>query len=281
MINTDKNLTFTSKVEWPEVFKKYHKCIYTRLDLPEPPTVDEDKFKWWCEKSHQFLLNSPKVIQIPNTNKQYISAYHLNELVRKTPFPYKMYPAITKAKSMTDDPWVENFNTLFPDLVDYFYMFPGYKFRSLGFIQQIPNTPIWEHVDADEWIGFRFYLKNNCEKNNLYFKKIKKEYCTGERYDTYISADTEDRCLRDYSKITEDQKIYPINNTGNYAWALSSTLAAHGIDPAKDYEERITGVMEFWPINYEDKLAAGFKIKQTLDLLERSITKFSNEVIWY
>lgn len=281
MESLDKNLTSTTKIQWPEVFSKYKNLIYSRLDLPEPPVVDEDKFKWWCEKSHQFLLSLPKIEPIPNTNKKYISAYHLNELVRKTPFPYKMYPAITKAKSMTDDLWVENFNTLFPDLVDYFYMFPGYKFRSLGFIQQNANTPVWDHVDADEWLGFRFYLKNNCQTNNLYFKKIKKEYCTGERYNTYISADTDDRSLRDYSLLCENEKLYPKKNTGNYAWALTSSLAVHGIDASAKGEDRITGVMEFWPINYEDKLAAGFKIKPTIDLLERSIAKFSEEVIWY
>jgi hypothetical protein len=164
-------------------------------------------------------------------------------------------------------------------MVEYYHLFPGSKFRSLGFLKQNTGIRVWDHTDTDEWIGLRFYLKNNCNKDNLSFKKIKKEYLTNNRYTTYI--DTGDsKVVRDFSGITEDEKIYVRNNNGNYAWAMTSTKATHNIDAYESTESRITGVIEYWP--YDDKgIAAGFKIKETIDLFERSILKHKDDIIWY
>lgn len=275
------NLMHTLPINWPEEFKPYHDIIYTRLDLPEPPNLDEDKFQWWCEKSANFLrsLTGPQYIKSNGIEVKYTSAYHDNMNVRKEPFPYTMFPAMSRYKSLTDDPWVENFDKLFPDMVEYYNLFPGQKFRSLGFIKQNSNMKVWDHTDNDEWIGFRSYLKNTCSTDNLYFRKFKKEYFTGNRYTTYIDTGTE-KYVRDFSEIIEDEKIYPKNNKGNYAWALTSTKATHGIDPNPERETRITGIIEFWPVTAPGVIS-GFKIKETIDLFERSITKFRDEVIWY
>lgn len=275
------NLQYTVPITWPEEFKEYHDIIYTRLDIPEPPVLDEDKFLWWCEKSENFLrtLPSTQYMKTDKVNLKYSSAYHDNMNVRKEPFPFTMYPAMSKYKSLTDDPWVENFDKLFPDMLDYYSYFPGKRFRSLGFLKQNSNMKVWDHTDADEWIGFRFYLKNNCTNDNLYFKKFKKEYFTGNRYTTYIDTGTT-KLVRDFTGLIEDEKLYVKNNTGNYAWALTSTNATHGIEARPTGEARITGMMEFWPLN-EPGVLSGFKVKETIDLFERSISKYKDEVLWY
>lgn len=278
-MNQDENLLYTIPVSWPEEFREYHDIVYSRLDLPEPPVLDEDKFQWWCERSQNYLLTMPTTQTFVKSNGTYTSAFHDNQNVRKETFPYSMFPVITRAKSQTDNPWVEDFNTLFPEMVHYFRMFPGAYFRSLGFIKQNTNMPVWDHTDNDEWIGFRFYMKNNCHDNRLFFKKVKPEYMTGNRYNTYMET-PEGKKVRDFTNICDQSKIYPKNNIGRYAWALTSVKAAHGIDASGEDETRITAIAEFWPVD-RPGIVKGFKVKETRDLLERSITKFKDEVIWY
>jgi hypothetical protein len=268
----DKNLLNTIKVCRPEEFKDYHNCIYTRLDLNAPPEVDEDKFNWWKEKSNQYLMEL--------TNNRKTNGYLSNQLLRKEKFPYNMYPIVIRAESLDSDPYVCNFDKLFPDYIDYVYSFPGVKLRSLGFLEQNPQMAVWDHTDADEWLGFRFYHKNTCTTNKLHFKKVKPEYLTGERYTSYAKDTDNTYYVRDFTNVVSSEKIYPKNNLGSYSWALTSTLATHGIDANDEQEKRLTGIVEFWPTDAPG-VAAGLKIKETIDLLERSISKYSDEVIWY
>ena len=269
----DKNLLNTVKVKWPEEFKDYHNCVYTKLDLPKPPTIDEDKFCWWKEKSNNYLLSL-------SGKGSSVNSYHSNQRIRNQKFPYTMYPVIMRGESLNSNPYVCEFDKLFPEYMDYYHLFPGLKFRSLGFIKQNPNMAVWDHTDYDEWLGFRFYHTNTCKDNRLYFKKIKPEYLTRERYSTYAIDEDGVEYVRDYTNIVDHTKFYPKNNLGSYTWALTSALATHGIDPSDEQEERLTGIVEFWPVD-RPGIAAGFKIKETLDLLERSISKYKEEVIWY
>lgn len=274
------NLMHQAKIRWPEEFRDFHNLIYTKFDLPNHPILDEDKFLWWSQKSEAFLKNQPVVQTFSKVNEKYTSAYHDNLNVRKTAYPFTLWPIITKVKSETDDKYVEGFDKLFPDFLDYVAMFPGNRIRSLGFIKQNTNLAVWDHTDADEWLGFRFYFKNTVSNNRLYFKKIKPEYRNGDRYTTYIELGNGEKVVRDFEGLVEEDRIYTKNNLGNYAWGLTSANAVHGIDTVKESEDRITTIIEFWPFD-DTGVVAGYKIKETRDLLERSLSKYGNEAIWY
>lgn len=276
MANTDPN---SEPISWPEEFHKYHDLVYARLDLPAPPVLDEDKFEYWSVKSAAFL-QSMKPGQLTTKGTQYTSAYHQNQMIRKQEFPYTMYPIMSRATSGTDKPWIAEFDKLFPELVDYYALFPLANYRSLGFIKQNPGMEVWNHADMDGWIGFRFYVKNTCRTEKLHFNKIAPEHLTRNRYRTYITDVDGKSVPRDFTKICVPDPVYPKNNTGEYAWALTSALACHGIDKIELDETRLTCIMECWPVDGPN-VRQGFKVKETIDLMERSISKHSDDVIWY
>lgn len=276
MAHSDAN---SEPITWPEEFRQFHDMVYSRLDLPAPPTLDEDKFEFWSAKSAEFLL-SLKPGQTTAKGTSYTSAYHENKLIRKQAFPYTMYPIMTRATSGTDKPWVAEFDKLFPDIVDYYAMFPMANYRSLGFIRQNPGMEVWDHSDMDGWIGFRFYVQNTCRTEKLHFNKIAPEHLTRNRYRTYIVDESGKPVTRDFTKICVPERVYPKNNTGTYPWALTSSLACHGIDAIELDESRLTCIMECWPTDGPN-VRSGFKVRETIDLLERSISKYPAEVIWY
>lgn len=135
------------------------------------------------------------------------------------------------------------------------------------------------HTDPDDWLGFRFYIKNTVKRNILYFRKLKEEYANGSRYRTYEYKE-KSTAYRDWNQYCQQNKIYPEqSDAGNHAWALTSAWAAHGVDPILDGEERITCLM--LGSQTFDNATYGYKTNETLDLLNRSSVKYKNKQIWY
>ena len=261
---------------WHNQFKDFHKLIYTPLDMPPPPEIDWGKFVAWTEKCRQLDEDREKKNLTAAGGGQYTPASKTGKAVKDFK-EYPWYPA--HAIDPSTEVWNAGFDKEFPELVDYISLFPFVKFKSINFIKQKTDLDVFLHTDPDDWLGFRFYIKNTVNRNALYFKKIKPEYANGNRYQTYEykHGGTE---YRDWSKYCEADKIYAEqHDLGNHAWALTSAWAAHGIDPINPNEERITCLM-LGSQNINNP-TLGFKTKETLDLLTRSTEKFSNRQIWY
>lgn len=266
---------------WDPYFEKFHNLIYTPLDLPEPPIVDDDKFEWWANKAAQEHLKiSDQRVLLPDGRYRRSLMSMWKSAVG--PYAWKSSHAMKETTSETGSPWVLDFNKLFPELVEYLYLFPFVKLQSINFLHQDPNIPVALHTDPDNWIGFRFYLKNSVSKDALYFRKAKKEFLTGKRLPTYSLDKDLEPIKSTLNDICEPEKIYADQaNQGRYPWALTSSLAAHGVDTFDEREERITCVVVGKPVYGREGVIAGYRKKETLDLLERSTEKFSDKQIRY
>lgn len=258
---------------WHEEFKQHHQLIYTPLDLPNPPTIDYEKFMYWCAKSNKLDLQREQHAMPAKSGGTYIPA----SATGKKLLDYPWHPA--HALDPSSELWLQNFDKEFPDLVEYINLFPLRKLKSINFIRQRPGVEAFLHTDPDDWLGFRFYIKNNCQRDCLYFKKLKPEYANGKRYSTYEYS-RDQTSYRDWNSICEDKKIYANQkDQAEHAWALTSSWAAHGIDALKDDEERITCII-LGVQNFQEP-GGGYKINDTLDLLARSENRFADRQIRY
>lgn len=258
---------------WHDQFKDFHKLIYTPLDLPPPPDIDWNKFITWSDRSR----NLDEQREIKNLTAvdggKYIPASRTGKSIHN--YPWEPSHAIDPSTNH----WNADFDQEFPELVEYIKLFPYIKLKSVNFIRQKPGIDAFLHTDPDDWIGFRFYLKNNVKKNSLYFRKIKPEYANGARYQTYEYREGNTK-YRNWDQYCEFDKIYAEqHDLGQHAWALTCAWAAHGIDPIQNDEERITCLM----LGSQDDLGPtkGFDTDATLDLLKRSADKYHNRQIWY
>lgn len=258
---------------WHNEFVNFNKLIYTPLDLPEPPTIDIEKFNVWSTESRKLDLERENKLMAAKSGGRYIPASSTGKKILNYPWE----PAHALDPSRED--WNFEFDKWFPELVDYINLFPFRKLKSINFIKQKPGVEAFLHTDPDDWLGFRFYLQNNIKRDCLYFRKLKNNYATGKRYSTYEYDKTGTK-YRNWEELCEETRLYvDQKNKEKYAWALTSAWAAHGIDPILENEERITCII--LAVQDPNNPTAGYKTKETLDLLERSKQKFDKEQIWY
>jgi len=270
------NKIWNANPTWHPEFSEYHKLIYTPLDLPEPPTVDWDKFTAWTEKCRELDEEKERQTLMASGGGRYVPASKTGKDIKDFK-EYPWYPA--HAIDPSTELWNAGFDKEFPELVDYIQLFPFKKFKSINFIKQKPGVDAFLHTDPDDWLGFRFYIKNTVKRNVLYFRNIKEEYATGNRYQTYEYKEN-GTTYRDWDKYCHPEKIYADQSMGgNHAWALTSAWAAHGIDPIYPEEERITCLM-LGSQSFTDT-TAGYKTNETLDLLNRSTVKYKERQLWY
>jgi hypothetical protein len=270
------NNIWNANPTWHSEFSEYHKLIYTPLDLPEPPTIDWDKFIAWTEKCRELDEEREKKNLKAAGGGVYNPASKTGKAVKDFA-EYPWYPA--HAIDPSTEEWNAGFDKEFPELVNYIQLFPFKKFKSINFIKQKSGVPAFLHTDPDDWLGFRFYIKNTVKRNILYFRKIKEEYANGNRYQTYEYKESM-TTYRDWDKYCQVEKIYPEQSEGsNHAWALTSAWAAHGIDPITQDEDRITCLM-LGSQKFNDG-TYGYKTNETLDLLKRSSDKYKDRQIWY
>jgi hypothetical protein len=258
---------------WHDQFTDFHKLIYTPLDLPPPPEIDWDHFIDWSNRSKVLDTQREKNNLTAVDGGRYVPASKTGKLMHN--YPWEPSHAIDPSTNT----WNAGFDNEFPELVEYIKLFPYIKLKSVNFIRQKPGINAFLHTDPDDWIGFRFYLKNNVKKNRLYFRKIKPEYANGNRYQTYEYQSGSVK-YRNWDQYCQPERIYANqHDLGTHAWALTCAWAAHGIDPIDEGEERITCLM----LGSQENLSKtkGFNTDATLDLLNRSMIKFKDRQIWY
>lgn len=268
---------------WAPEFKNFHNIIYTPIDLPEPPEINWTVFNEWATRTHQeHMALADQRVTLPDGRSRRTLYSIWKDAVGE--YPWLTSHAIKEHTSENENPWVNNFDKLFPELIEYLQLFPFFKLQSVNFLRQIPHVPVSLHTDPDNWLGFRFYILNTVNKDALYFRKVKKEYFNGRRLPTYRLDENLEPIKSDITlnDICEPERAYPDQkNSGRYPWALTSSLAAHGVDSFDADQERITCVVTGKTVYDQPGVIAGYKIKETLDLLERSTEKFKDKQIRY
>jgi len=255
---------------WPKKFDEFKGLIYIPLDLPEPPEVDMDLFiDWVC-------LKSPKIIGKINSPETGEKIMHFEEKGIKGwgYYPWVQVSALHHGYSNT---WIAEFDKLFPDVVDYIHLFPYNILSGVTILLQKSAVSAPLHLDSDDWLGMRFYLHNEVEKDVLYFHPRRTKEDT--RIPNFI-IENDNVYTQNWKKYFDvEKKIYTKHPVQRHAWTLTSTRAVHGID-AFEYEKysRATFLVHAHRPSLNHNAWNSDKL---YDLLVRSIEKYSDYAIWW
>lgn len=238
MAEIEKNFIVRSIQEkFPDCISKYRRLIYLPLDLPEPPDVDIKLLK-------QFIINNETEV-----------FSHINAKKNNVDYPWHRTSVY-----LSDEPNKNEFAKLFPEIIEYARHFPKVDHFGLTAVIQ-KNKNAFCHSDIGDWFGFRFYM-NNLDGNCLYFRKSKKLLETNLRTYDENGYSINDRI--------EGEKIPIKKLSKKYAWIMTNTCAAHGVENINPDFDRIVFAI-FFKIDWQ----------KTRELLERSLKKFYEDALFF
>ncbi len=217
--------------------------IYTRLDLPQMPSVDPDALLTW----------------MTSANRQVIAERGLHQANA----PAAEYPW-RAVYVCHHDAWDASFVSAFPELREYLLHFPTDSWRRVILLAQLPNEQVFLHTDPDFGIGWRLYLNHGGPR--LYFQKFKERH--DQRPSTWLNGGPVAM-----ESICQPERFY-VEDEGRYPWALTSIRAAHGVEPhCAPLGARITMLLFPEP--------SAIRTADHHSLLRRSADKFSDTAIWF
>jgi hypothetical protein len=226
----------------------YKDLLFCPLDLPTPPVIDYSKFKVWYNEQLDF-------------NKK----HNVTALVAdgKQEYPWEVSWALWWNTYDKPNPWICNFEKTFPELVEYFKLYPFKQFKSISFLDQKESRDVYLHTDPDNRWGMRFYLFNGLGEK-LYFVKSKERLTT--RLRTMV-----DNKYTDLWEHSQKEKLYAKFPEKRCAWMLNSLDAFHGIEKNPNpMGNRVTCVLN-----------GDYDYKKLFELLERSVKKYKQYSIVY
>lgn len=227
----------------PTPAQDYEDLIYTRVDLPQPPVVDEARLARW-------------VIGPDRTGM-------IEELLHKPSSSSASYPwkAVIACKN---NKWDSVFAAEFPELVAYAELFPTKLWRQVSIIAQLPGQKVFLHTDPDKVLGWRVYLTHGGPR--LYFQKFKKRW--DSRPKTWSMGGP-----NGMAELCQGERIY-VQDKGCYPWMLTATRAAHGVsDNHGVLGSRVTMLL-FPEPEFVDQ-------EKHNELIGRSVAKYADTAIWY
>lgn len=259
------SLSFLEEPLDMQVLSDFKNLIYVKLDLPEVPDFDSELFQDWCRENYKFIVRP---------NKESLGSERFPSKSKTNPgYPWKT-AWIYGAANNPNPPWYYNFDKVFPQLVKYFENYPIDQIEDIGAAQILMQKILSEvglHTDPDPWFGIRTYLSNEKqeERATLYFCP---SYEDLEKHIPFWSPTETGYEPTDMTKYFDSSKKYIVQeNYGRFSCMFNSVRAAHGVDTHMGATgERAMMLVAFKRINS----------KKLAELLERSITKYPNTVIW-
>lgn len=220
--------------------------VFCPLDLPQPPSIDVEKFIDWMQRQYDKRGPTPQQKMFEDTGRH--------------------YPWLPFALCNED---VRELGEEFPEVLEYFlHLMPFKKLFRLVFLAQRGKAAVFPHADTDEFLGFRTYLTAKSAESLYFHKSLQKE-----------------EFFYPYGR-TRDGKVLPINlnekfdmGTKHYAsfpencktFMLNSVRAVHGVDENEcSLGDRIAVLVQ----GEVDEDASNA-------LLERSSIKYAKHAIWY
>jgi hypothetical protein len=258
--------------DWDKRFDKFRDLIYAPLDLPAPPTVDIEELKQWAYALDDSNVNQAKITY--NANGIAIAESAEGVIRRRLGYyPWKsVWPKRSKDIVPTNNGWNQAFVEKFPQLVEYAKLFPYLELHAMNLLIQLEGTPVFLHVDPDDYFGMRFYISNT-DNSLLYF------YKTREKNDYRPLVASKDINSIEVNKVVDtSNKLYSKHPTEQHAWTLTSVRAMHGIDTMNDgVGTKITALVMGRSENGKCK----YDQDKLYDLLTRSVDKYADYCIWY
>ncbi len=226
-----------------QVNRDYRDLIYTRLDLPQLPPVDQGKLaEWMVDKNRIGMVE--QTLHSSNTNSSL--------------YPWRAVVACR------NNCWDTAFVEAFPQLVKYTELFPTALWRQVSLLAQLPDKEVFLHTDPDKGLGWRIYLSHGGPK--LYFQKFKERHEV--RPQTWAGGGP--TAMKD---LCAAERIY-VDDEGCYPWALTATRAAHGVSVCHQAIGARVTMLLFPEPEYVDAAAHQ-------DLVKRSSEKYADTAIWY
>lgn len=256
---------------WPKRFDLFRDLIYVPLDLPDPPAIDLELFVDWAKHAPSLIGK----IRCPETNEAIV---HFEKKGAEAwgEFPWIQVSAFHHGYS---DKWIADFDKTFPEVVEYVNLFPYNIFSGLTIIIQKQFRSVPLHTDPDDWLGMRFYLKNEVKKDILYFAPAVARQNT--RIPPYnYDYDTKKWVKNDLKNLVhEEHKMYAKHPKSLHPWCLSSIRAAHGLDRIENRNyDRITALVH---AHKGTSFETAWNQDKLYDLLQRSLAKYHDYAIWW
>lgn len=217
--------------------------VFTRLDLPQVPEVDESALLEWIRDQRRAVLNEKRLHDEGAPDARY---------------PWRAVYAFHRGV------WDADFVRAFPSLVDYMAHFPTGEWLGICLLAQLPGESVFLHTDPDYGVGWRVYLNHGGPR--LFFRRFRERYAT--RPETWSGGGPDAM-----ARLCEGEPIY-VEEQGRFPWALTSIRAAHGVEPSPgELGARVTILLIPNPqaVDHEAHRA----------LLRRSAEKYARTAIWY
>ena len=186
--------------------------LYTPLDLPEPPPVDNEKLLNWVEESRPSQESFRNFLR---------DSYIADDNSTKFVWPWNM-GLIYLNWDGNGPGWISEFDVAFPDLSNYFHSVFDIPLEELGTIVILPvkKKHVGQgvmHMDHDDF-GLRVYLEfENIGQNKLLLQRTRIPYTTRPS----IPYPIDPKLLQ--KEIIECKTLKPRG-----CWYINNARAVHG-----------------------------------------------------
>ncbi len=227
--------------------------VYTPLDLPPCPKIDLGKLDSWIESVY------PQTELLKQSGNKLIAGTN-----QKDEFPWK----VVWAKALE---WKNNFDKLFPEIVNYVVNDWGIPDQDILALTLLPkrisdqSKGFW-HSDLDK-LGLRFYIDfEDTVTDKLIFRKTLTNKIEDKNLFRVFKTSSGIENKTHTAGIIDHRQPYYLNNY----------LAAHSVENTTD-KRRIAVIIA---TNYE--IGANVELKKKIDnLVINSALKFHNQAIFW
>ncbi len=227
--------------------------VYTPLDLPPCPRVDLNKLESWIDSVY------PQTELLKQSGSRLIAGTN-----QKDEFPWK----VVWAKALE---WRNNFDKLFPEIVDYVvndWGIPDQDILALTLLPKRVNesaTGFW-HSDLDK-LGLRFYIDfEDIVTDKLIFKKTLNKEISDDNLFRVFKTDKETENKMHVAGIIDHRQPYFLNNY----------LAAHSVENLTDKRRIAVIIATSYEIGTNDQLK-----EKINNLVVNSALKFHDQAIFW
>jgi hypothetical protein len=270
--------------QYPKELEPFKELIWCPLDLPDPPEISEERFFEWLTLRHNADAGTLAGSVAGSTG---VIGFDSEDLKRTASFSNKgVYPwrlVHVMRSDFADKGWEHypQFKEMLPELADYLEnVLPVDEYFTISFLNQKPGVDAGMHTDPDIYFGLRFYLVNRSDAK-IFFQKardpsLKRLLNTREEF---VVGGKEQEPVIDqrlvhlpWEEVCEEEKIYAKYPRPRFAFHLTGTHAAHGVEsvPEDDDKTRVTGF-----------IICRVKAKEYAEILKRSVEKYKDYAVWW
>jgi len=181
------------------------KLIFTPLDLPDPPQVDQEKLLEYCK--------------LWRNTCYYERRYNYLNQINEYPWEHPVQPFRPKIDISVEELKLrELFKNEFKELSIYAARAFPFQLGAMTILIQKTDVEVVGHTDGDDEWAFRFYLWNNFQDDALWFRLPKNP--NKKIIPNTLTSDYSEYCDPVYVKFPKKEYL---------PWAFNSYKSIHGV----------------------------------------------------